>query len=356
MFCGSGDARNLFATFLMLSVTEFATRKNLCKDIHITILDLKPAAIARTLIFFDIMMMYVMLKTKDIPGIEDAPAIMAYLYAGHVIPAAVNEKLQTHIKGLIEALETDDKIFDWLFVPASTRKEVAYVLRQWQKPLEADYYRAPTIRRAVGKILKSDRAKAALFFGDVTRHEDLQGFEQDRKTFDELTILLPSKAFAERRDPPLVALMQQYYEGGSQDAANQLANYVDATWVTNLTLIDFDHIESTRSGDRAWGSTLTDEERVPSIAADSVHLAGMLPHTAEGVGVLEMIGSFFSAVSITITKLSPRLMIEALVGEMTDTMDRLRWHCLDSRSQPSGGIDPSRFPRTYDRIHMSNIP
>lgn len=51
-------------------------------------------------------------------------------------------------------------------------------------------------------------------------------------------------------------------------------------------------------------------------------------------------------------------MVEALVGEMTDTMERLRWNHLESRSnlKPSGGVDPSAFPRTYDRIHMSNIP
>lgn len=356
MFCGSGDARNLFTTLLMLSLKEITEKKNVCKSVHITVLDLKPAALARTLIFFDMMITYFMLKTKKTPGIEDAPVIMAYLYAGHVIPAAVNEKLQTHIEGLVEALETDEKIFDWLFVPASTRKEVAYVLKQWQKPLEANYYRAPTVRRTVGNRLRRDKVKAAMFFGDTSRLEDLPGFAKDRKTFDELTVLLPSKAFAERRDPPLVALMQRYYERRSKDAATQLANHVDTTWVTNLTLIDFDHIESTRSGDSAWNLMLTDEEKVPAIETDSLQLAGVLPPIAAGVGALEMIGSFFDAVSMSVAKLSPRLMIEALAGEMTDIMDRIRWNCLDARSKPSGGINPSKFPGTYDRIHMSNIP
>lgn len=50
------------------------------------------------------------------------------------------------------------------------------------------------------------------------------------------------------------------------------------------------------------------------------------------------------------------MKVEVLVGEMTDVMERMRWNCLEERSKPAGGIDPSNFPRTYDRIHMSNIP
>jgi hypothetical protein len=50
-------------------------------------------------------------------------------------------------------------------------------------------------------------------------------------------------------------------------------------------------------------------------------------------------------------------MIEAMVGEITDIMERLRWDCLESRSPaPGAKIDPAKFPRKYDRIHMSNIP
>ena len=355
MFCGSGDARHLFSTLFVLSLKEMSTRKAVCKDIHITILDLKPAAIARTLIFFEMFVVYAVLKARHTPGAEDAPIVMAYLYAGHVVPAAVNSKLQSHISGLITGLETDDNLFDWLFLPEATRKAVVYVLKQWQKPIEANHYRAPTVRRVVKERMLGQRARSAVLLGELNDRETPQAFKNDRKAFDELAVLLPSKEFAERRDPQLVALMQQY-EGGSNDAIKQLADHIDANWVTNLTLIDFDHAEARWNGDDPWHLTAGEDCRVPSIEADPLELARMLPITTKGSGVLEMIGSFFDVVSLAVVKLSGRLKIEALVGEMTDIMERLRWGCCDARTQALGNVNPRNFPRAYDRIHMSNIP
>ncbi len=125
MFCGSGDARHIFTTILMMSLKEMTSTgggtsrpsfgKKVCKNLHITMLDLKPAAIARTLLLFDMMAMYVTLRQNGTEGIEDAPIIMAYLYAGHVVPPGVNEKLQSHIEILLKTLETDDEIYNWLF-------------------------------------------------------------------------------------------------------------------------------------------------------------------------------------------------------------------------------------------------
>ncbi|KAK3341938.1 hypothetical protein B0T25DRAFT_559628 [Lasiosphaeria hispida] len=356
MFCGSGDARNVFMTIIMFFVNESKAEDKFCKDIHITLLDLKPAAIARTLIFFDMMATYGQLRATGDSGADYMPIMMAYLYAGHVIPAAVNNMLQHHIRKLLDALETDKKIFDWFFIPPSTRREIVYVLRQWKSPPTANWHSSSVVRRTVRQRLQISNFKSPTFF--MNDAETPQGLKGDRKVFDELAILLPSKAFANRHDPLLVALMEQY-ERGLKDAAKQLADHVDALWMTNLTLIDFDHAEALyRNGaDEFLGWTrIRDNDMVPAIESDPVDaIAGNLL-SAEGMGALESVGTFFQCAALPLTELSNRLKIEALVGEMTDIMDRLRWDCLDSRSQPSGGIDPSRFPRKYDRIHMSNIP
>ncbi|KAK3358423.1 hypothetical protein B0T24DRAFT_129299 [Lasiosphaeria ovina] len=359
MFCGTGDARNLFMTLLVVSVFDMQSpTKQACNDIHITILDLKPAAIARTLIFFDMLIMLAHLRSRKTPGIEDGPAIMAYLFAAQVVPAAVNEKLQAHISGLISTLETDEKVFNWLFVPESTRKQVVYVLKQWQNPLQANYYSAPVIRRTVKHRLTAHRLQQITMYGQSLAKDTLPGFERDRKIFDELAILLPTKDFARRRDPPLVALIEKYDKTGSREAINQIRSHVDAAWVTNLTLIDFDHVESLIVyGENGLGEKVsTDEDKVPSIESDPLELVHMLPNNGQDEGVLDMVGGLFVSVSYGLIKLSGRLKIEALAGEMTDTMDRIRWGCLEARSRPAGGIDPSEFPRKYDRIHMSNIP
>ncbi|KAH8904162.1 hypothetical protein BR93DRAFT_971230 [Coniochaeta sp. PMI_546] len=354
MFCGSGDARHLFTTLLTMQVNEMMGRTKVCKNLHITILDLKPAALARTLIFIDMLLVYAIMKMRKTPGIEDAPTVMAYLYVGHVIPAAVNEKLQTQIKGLIDSLEAGEPLFDWLFVPAATAKQVVRCLRQWQGPLEAPCYRAKTVRKAVGDRLEMNREQQKAMLGRLLVSTP-QGMEQDRKSLDDLTVLLPSRGFAERRDSALVPLMMRY-EKGSRDAIKELGDHIDANWVTNPTLIDVDYSERTRAEQEPWLHSATVEDMVPAMESDPIELAVKLPTFGTGTTVLDAVGKFFDGVSMALVTLSERMKIEALVGEMSDVMERIRWDCLEARSKPSGGIDPSKFPRKYDRIHMSNIP
>lgn len=113
LFCGSGDGRHVFMTLLAMGTRELMQKKKTCRKLHITLLDLKPAAIARTLIFFDMMMFYALMKGEKVPGIEDAPTVMAYLYLGHVIPKNVNVKLNQTIERLLVAIDSDKEIFDF---------------------------------------------------------------------------------------------------------------------------------------------------------------------------------------------------------------------------------------------------
>lgn len=152
--------------------------------------------------------LYAILKRRKTPGIEDAPSVMAYLYAGHVIPAAVNEKLQNHIQGLISSLEAGQPLFDWVFVPEATAKEVVHVLKQWQGPLEAPYLQAKTVRKAVGDRLALNRARRRAVFGQDVGSTP-PNLKEDSKVFDDLTVLLPDEGFASRRDPTLVPLMKK---------------------------------------------------------------------------------------------------------------------------------------------------
>ncbi|KAB5529051.1 tetratricopeptide [Coniochaeta sp. 2T2.1] len=358
MFCGSGDARHLFATLLNLQLEEMRAGRKVCKDVHFTLLDLKPAAIARMLILFDMMMTFAILQRNNTPGIQDATTVMAYIYTGHIIPPAVDGKLQRHIKGIIEALEAGDALFTWLFVPADTAKQVVHVLKQWQGPMEAPYYRAPIVRRAVGRRLAMEKQKQIAVFGKLLSKPPKGGLKLDRKVFDDLTVLLPSKGFAERRDPALIPLMEQYQKEPTKEAINNLSSYIDGNWVSNAIMFDVDYTERSRAETNPWARTASDKDKVPALESDPIELAEKLISAgrASQSGVLETVSKFFDGVSLATVMFSQRLKIEALVGEMNDVLERIRYDCLDGRSQPVRGIDPSRFPRKYDRIHMSNVP
>lgn len=359
LFCGSGDARNVFSTITMMGILEMSRKKRLCKDFHITLVDINAAAIARTLILLDMMVTYTVLKVNKTPGIEDAPAIMAYLYATQVLPADVNEKLQTHIGALLQGVENEDEpLYDWLYLPSATRKAVARVLRRWQNPPQESWYSPRVIRRTILSRITSERVRMLQMYGQDPRTETEPGFEPDRKSFDDLGVVLPSTDFARRRDEPLVALMEKYRKG-SEAAKQKLAAHIDKNWVTNLTLIDFDYSDPRNNANDPLYPMVDDEDRVPAIETDPIELGMMFPQLSGGQGVLEHVGGFFSTTALMLAQfgVDDRIMIEAMVGEMTDIMERLRWDCLESRSpSPGAKIDLAKFPRKYDRIHMSNIP
>lgn len=361
MFCGSGDARHLFTTIISLA-PHMARKPPVCKDVHITIVDLNPTAIARTLILISMVMLYA--TSQAIPSYHhtqttgDQLVMIAYLYAGHVIPAAVDEALQHHIDELVAVLATDEPLFGWLFVPTATRKAVVHVLKQWLKPLKAAYHQTGTVRREIRKRMNDDAKYKLVRIGRL--REIQPGFEKDEKTFNLLGVLLPSTSFAARHDPQLVQLIKYYDKSRLQFAAHQLTEHIDATWVTNRTLLDIDLDDVLQKIDFCPCGQCKIEDMVPRIESNPIYLGDDLPKCAsESEGVLDYVGQFFDSLAVALLRfevVSSQLKVEVLVGEMTDTMERLRWNCLEARSKPAGGIDPSTFPRVYDRIHMSNIP
>ncbi|KJZ68139.1 hypothetical protein HIM_12472 [Hirsutella minnesotensis 3608] len=76
---------------------------------------------------------------------------------------------------------------------------------------------------------------------------------------------------------------------------------------------------------------------------------------------IEQLADVFRAFSISTLTLSlqKRLVVELIIGEMADIMERIRYDLLDYRLSPSndsGMLDPTAFPQTFDYVHMSNIP
>lgn len=118
-----------------------------------------------------------------------------------------------------------------------------------------------------------------------------------------------------------------------------------------------DYTESTRNDTGAWPQNASEEDKVPSVESDPLELAQkVLPPSLSTKGVLDTVSKFFEMASFSLVMFSGRMKIEVLSGEMNDVLERIHYDCLEARSRPSGGVDPSKFPRKYDRIHMSNIP
>lgn len=359
LFCGTGDARNVFTTIMMLNLVEFKTEQKVCKDLHITVLDLKPAAIARTLVFCEMLATYaVESRTAGEKVAKTLRTFLAYLYFGQVVPAAANGFLQRSIKTLIKSLESGEElpVTKWAFVPHDTRKAVLYVLRQWQNPPKEPYYTAPLVRKTILARIKQKKCWNAFYFGET---DIPKGLREDRKFFDDVGVILPPAGFADTHDPTLAELIRDYNKGAA-NAIKKLTDHLDKTWAINLTLFDFDFVEAFARSEVMPSSLMSDADKVPCLELDPLDQVSHLPSLGgrAGKGIVGIVGRFFDAIAVnsSILAFNDRLRVEFLVGEMVDTMDRLRYDCLPSRKTIVRGVDPSTFPRRYDRIHMSNVP
>lgn len=107
LYCGSGDGRHAFASILdvfSLSGPPWTGSKSTGK-IHITMLDINAAALARVLVLFDMMFLYFSMRAQKMPRIEDALACMAYVFSSGFIPPFVHDKMMEHVNALVSDLE-----------------------------------------------------------------------------------------------------------------------------------------------------------------------------------------------------------------------------------------------------------
>lgn len=146
--------------------------------------------------------------------------------------------------------------------------------------------------------------------------------------------------------------MAEYRSTGKSE---KLLQYIDSNWRLNNTVIDYDYANIKREqGDDG----LAVFEFQPLKVAE---LMGVDTTEKAGTSSIERLAEKFQTFSFSTLTLGvkKRLVIEVIVGEMADIMERIRYNLLDHRlSAPSDSklLDPTLFPRTFDYVHMSNIP
>ncbi|KAG8417357.1 hypothetical protein J3458_004867 [Metarhizium acridum] len=81
LFAGCGDGRNLFSAILSIAYKNAESRRPSLRKLHFTVLDLKPAALARLLIFFNMMEQVDTTISGLVPGAMDGYLTMAYVFS-----------------------------------------------------------------------------------------------------------------------------------------------------------------------------------------------------------------------------------------------------------------------------------
>lgn len=362
MFCGSGDARNVFTT--MISYWLLGQISNSKPNVHITMLDLKPAALARTLVILDMAQHFAIMKFMKTPGHEHALVNMSYLYSSPYLPPFVVEKLKLQLPPLIKALEEGEALLKFLYVPPDTRSRILQVLRQWNAPLPLQF-RSKWTRAGVRRNMESA----------LPRRAGSGGLDADGKTYKDLLAIFGPEDYISRREPALSPLLAAYRKGEA-GARDKLEEYLAATWIPNPTFVDVGWEEvraATFDSAPGYPRSGSEEEEAdwlaklnpsgwydPNPVDIAAALGGGVPAKAsEWEGAIDALNTFFSTLSLSLIHLGGRITVEMMAGEMGDVMERMRYGALEHRGLPPATDeepDPRKFPSSYDRIHMSNVP
>lgn len=320
--------------------------------LHFTILDHKPAVLARDLIIFALLdevaqsgvAMNVLRHSspEKYAQVKETLSVVSYLYLTQVMPAYAWERLQKTIKRLLDAFERHEQPITWVHVPPVVHQSVSRTLLSWQTE--------PTGPYATQRFrhLTWDQNIAQAFIAE--QPECLPELKFDHRLFVDFQVVLPEAHILNKQDPELAKMLSAYRKSrGDTKAKERISEQIDGTWRSNVTLIDVEW-----ENDKA-----EDEERqtpdmsfTPFAVAESlVPALGSIPGSwnLKGDTVLTYAEFFWSMTTDVISSLGGRLMVEVRLGEMADVLERTRYQALERSPTDKG-------PCKYSVIHMSNIP
>lgn len=85
----------------------------------------------------------------------------------------------------------------------------------------------------------------------------------------------------------------------------------------------------------------------PFVIVSRFYLHTGLDEPTEDPTLYAYVAKFFARVAVAIQRLRDRLVVEVIYGEISDTLEGIRYRILDR-------VDS--FPTEYDQVHLSNVP
>ncbi|KAJ6782404.1 hypothetical protein PWT90_10097 [Aphanocladium album] len=326
-FAGSGDGTNVFNAILNVTHKGSEARRKVSRMLHITALDMKPTAIARLLIFFDLIfhvgVQISAKRSKSAKVDHDGFVAIAYFFSCQIIPPFAAALIQGSIQGLIENLEAGGDGAEFTLVRDCDREAIVRVLRQWLEPCQG-----------------------------MSKPADVRAFLEEE--YWPQKSLAPEEhhlSFAKKYGPGLTKALEEHRSSGKDEAMTQ---YLDSTWAVNNTMIDYDFARICEEyGERRSFPLLFH----PLETAQ--HMAAFNPSAGPDSTAIEQLGAIFEALSymILILVAEERLAIELILGEAADIMERMRYNLLE-RKQPTRKIGPQchiSYPMDYIGGHLTTF-
>lgn len=351
LFCGIGDARNLFKTMAMYAV--MGPKCNPPQRLHFTILDHKPAVLARNLIFFILLddLSHMASTTEQDFKARETIHVLFYLFSTQIIPGFVWERLQKTIQRLLVSFEKHEQPISWAYIPATVQEAVCHTLKSWQ-PVPTGPYATARIRQLTSIQNMTTGMQTTSIYGK--QHEHFPELDFEHSVFDDFSIVLPDVPILEVHDPELTRMVRGGYVKGDKATIKRMSEHINSNWRSNITLVDMKwESEKWQTGERHS----PDLGFTPFMVIDALAKAwDDIPKPTETEDSLTLHASVFFQLTVNaVSSLRGRMMVEVCLGEMADVLERTTHHALDHRASKDSSVS-IEWPDKYSVVHMSNIP
>ena len=269
---------------------------------------------------------------------EEIMATFYFTFLAGCMPSYAFDRLQKTIADVIEALESDALPFGWIHVSEVDKPPLLRSLKAWQSEL-VSFLGTPEVLKLVTFGNKQSYHQQAAMFG----HPPIvapKGCEKEKSMFLDTGVVLPPDSLLHKYEEPLSKLLEKAKAG--RTATSQLKNiesYLCRNWKTNVTVLDLDWHKKNMA--------LVDVAHDPFEIADNMYMKSGVKPPSSPSRLYDYMTPFLVDTALVIRHLKGRMMVEFIPGEVTAVAEEIRYGLRDR---------PQRFPRTYDRVHLSNVP
>ncbi|KAF5319697.1 hypothetical protein D9619_008661 [Psilocybe cf. subviscida] len=345
LFGGSADGRHAFATLQhFLGMKKKRSTAELA--IHLTLVDVHPAPLARTLVVFALLQKILTAKANGDEGQYILlHATLFYMYNWHFMPDYFRDIFLRACHDLIQDLTNDaHTLLPFLHIDSQSLDAILTVLRYWSQPLNKSVARMMNDINASPVFDEIEGLPPLPGMGKKSRKPGprkpnaYDDYEGEKDVFLLLPVLLPPKSLVSRH-PAVAELTRTYATSSAPTAAAKAKKEVLKTWQLNPSIF-------------VNGYTIDIPNPFNNIdgyakAVKEFQLKSP-PTFCSGSNSFDITAQYFEIVADAIEALRDGLKIEILLGDVISGVPRLLEGDLATR--------PDSFPKEYTRMWLSNVP
>lgn len=319
----------MHATFLLI-LRDRMEGKLKDQSFHFTLVDIKPAVIARDIVIFLLLDDLSKVIRTSGPKRSLLLACLYYTYLSSIMPGRLATLLQARIQLAIDILEDKKPPPAYLDIPHIHRPEVLRVLKQWQHDASARLFVAK-MRREIGSQRFRDKFRSGLHMGPMP--DMPPAWRMEELFYEQTGVLTVPKPF----DAVCGDDIRAAFEASSMqkiERKDAVAEKVTADWASNVTMIDLDWVEAPRGIDG------TDVDVAHNPWQFGAALRGLVP-MKPGARLFDMVSMWFTIVADCFSDLKGDLVLLDAASDHTLMLDPTKPREKTQRSAKARSIHES---------------